>query len=101
MYVVHSTVTVPPEKTEEIIAIYRKRSRLVDKAPGFRSFALLQNETKPEELTVQIVWESKENYMSWVTGEDFKRIHELERNYPDQQLASIVPKVFKYRVVAD
>ncbi len=44
MYIVHSTFHVPQEKTEEVISIYRTRSKLVDEYEGFKSFQLLQNE---------------------------------------------------------
>ncbi|NNV06566.1 antibiotic biosynthesis monooxygenase [Geobacillus sp. C56-T2] len=100
MYIVHSTFSVPVEKVDEVIAIYQNRSRLVDKADGFRAFRLLQNEKRPGELTVHIEWESKEAFLAWVTSDEFKRIHELEKNYPDQELASIVPTITRYKVVA-
>lgn len=100
MYIVDSMVTVPEEKADELIEIYQKRSRSVDKWEGFRSFQLLQNDKKPGELTVHMEWDSKESYMKWATSEDFKRIHELEKNYPDKDLANIPPKVTKYKVVA-
>ncbi|WP_425451954.1 antibiotic biosynthesis monooxygenase family protein [Bacillus taeanensis] len=54
MYSVNSTVHVPEDKIDEVIAIYQNRSRLVDQYEGFISFQLLQNETKPKELTVQM-----------------------------------------------
>lgn len=100
MYIVQSTVVVPQDKAEEVIRIYKGRSRLVDRAPGFQAFALLQNERKPWELTVQITWNTKEDYMRWAVSDDFKRVHELEKQYPDQELASIVPKIRKFAVVA-
>lgn len=100
MYIVHSTVIVPSEKTDEVVGIYKKRSRLVDEYKGFVSFHLLQNEQRPEELTVQICWETKEDYMKYITSDAYKKVHELERNYPDQQLASIKPKVQRYVMVA-
>ncbi|UTR11486.1 antibiotic biosynthesis monooxygenase [Evansella sp. LMS18] len=100
MYIVTSTVTVPEEKTEEVINIYRNRTRGVDKAEGFLSFQLLQNDKKPQELTVHLEWETKENYLAWVTSDEYKKIHELEKKYPDKELASIVPKVSRYKVVA-
>jgi heme-degrading monooxygenase HmoA len=99
-YIVHSVVNVPADKVKETISIYQNRSKLVDEYEGFVSFSLLQNEKRPAELTVQLVWETKEEYMKWVTGEAFQKVHDLEKNYPDQELASIVPKVQKYRVVA-
>ncbi|MFC5711217.1 antibiotic biosynthesis monooxygenase family protein [Thalassorhabdus alkalitolerans] len=101
MYIVTSTVTVPSEKADEVIDIYRNRSRAVDKAKGFRTFQLLQNDKKPGELTVHLEWESKADYLSWVTSDEYKKIHELEKKYPDKELASIVPKVGQYKVVAE
>ncbi|WJH32438.1 antibiotic biosynthesis monooxygenase family protein [Paenibacillus aurantius] len=101
MYIVQSIVTVPEEKAEEVIGLYQNRSRSVDRQPGFLSFQLLQNEAKPEELTVHMTWETKEAYVSWVTSEDFKRIHELEKKYPDQELANIKPTVRRFLVRAE
>lgn len=98
MYIVHSVVTVPTEKVEEVITLYENRSRLVDESPGFISFKLLQNDKKPEQLTVVIEWEQKEDYLSWVKSADFKRIHDLEKKYPDQELAAIKPVVRTYEV---
>ncbi|WP_106767334.1 antibiotic biosynthesis monooxygenase family protein [Paenibacillus faecalis] len=98
---VQSVVQVPVEKTEEVIGLYRNRSRSVDKQPGFLSFQLLQNEVKPGELIVHMTWTNKESYLSWVTSDDFKRIHELEKKYPDQELANIKPIVRRYTVRAD
>ncbi|MET3576745.1 antibiotic biosynthesis monooxygenase family protein [Bhargavaea ullalensis] len=100
MYTVFSTFDVPPEKSEEVIAIYQNRSRRVDRADGFVDFLLLQNERRPGELTVQLIFDSKENYLNWARSAEFREIHELEKNYPDQELAAIVPKISKYKVVA-
>lgn len=101
MYIVQSMVEVPPEKAEEVIGLYVNRSRSVDRQPGFLSFQLLQNELKPGELTVHMTWSTKEDYLAWVTSGDFKRIHELEKKYPDQELASIKPVVRRYKVRAE
>lgn len=101
MYIVHSKVEIPPEKAEEVIGLYRNRSRLVDQAPGFAGFQLWQNELKPGELTVHMEWETRAHYAAWIASEDFKRIHELEKKYPDQQLASIKPAISRFKVVAE
>ncbi|RWZ54927.1 antibiotic biosynthesis monooxygenase [Halobacillus fulvus] len=101
MFIVDSTVVVPEHKADELIGIYRKRSRLVDEAEGFISFQLLQNDRKPGELTVHLEWETKQAYLNWARSEQFKKIHELEKQYPDQELKGIVPKVTKYEVVAE
>ena len=101
MYIVHSTFVVPDNKAEEVISIYQSRSGLVDEAEGFKRFLLLQNEKKPGEITVHIEWETKEHFMTWIQSEDYKRIHDLEKKYPDQELASIIPTINKYKVVAE
>ncbi|KMK75393.1 antibiotic biosynthesis monooxygenase family protein [Alkalihalobacillus pseudalcaliphilus] len=100
MYIVTSAVVVPKEKTEEVIGIYQNRSRLVDTADGFLSFHLLQNDKKTNELTVHMMWETKQHYLNWVRSDQFKQIHDLEKSYPDQELAAIIPKVTQYSVVA-
>lgn len=101
MYIVQSIVEVPVHKAEDLVQLYVNRSRSVDKQPGFLSFQLLQNEHKPGELTVHMTWEKKEHYLAWVTSEDFKRIHELEKKYPDQELVGIKPMVRRYHVRAE
>ncbi|KAF0821555.1 antibiotic biosynthesis monooxygenase [Cytobacillus firmus] len=100
MYTVFSTFDVPDEKSEEVIRIYKNRSRSVDQAEGFVDFLLLQNDKRAGELTVQLIFDTKENYLNWVRSEDFKRIHDLEKKYPDQELAAVIPKVAQYKVVA-
>ncbi len=99
IYSVFSTFKVPGEKSEEVIDIYRNRSRKVDQAPGFIDFFLLQNEKHPDELTVQLLFEEKEDYLNWVRSDQFKKIHDLEKKYPDQELAGVIPTVTKYKVV--
>lgn len=100
MYIVHSTFIVPSEKADEVISIYHNRSRIVEQAKGFQRFLLLQNENKAGELTVFMEWDSKEEFISWVRSEDYKKIHGLEKKYPDQELASIIPTITKFKVVA-
>ncbi|GKV69778.1 hypothetical protein NCCP2716_22760 [Sporosarcina sp. NCCP-2716] len=101
MYIVNSTFQVPEEKAEEVIHIYRSRSKRVDQAQGFLTFQLLQNQKRPGELVVHMEWETREHYLAWARSQEFKDIHELEKKYPDQELASIIPKVAQYKVVAD
>ena len=101
MYIVHSTVAVPIEKVDEVIGIYQKRSRFVDEYEGFRSFRLMQNETVPQELTVEICWDTKEHYLKYITSDAYKKVHELEKNYPDQELAAIKPRVQRFTQVAE
>ncbi|MFC0190429.1 antibiotic biosynthesis monooxygenase family protein [Fictibacillus aquaticus] len=100
MYMVHSTFLVPDEKSEEVVNIYKNRSRKVDDAEGFIDFLLLQNDKRPGELTVQLTFQSKESYLKWVRSEEFKKIHDLEKKYPDQELAAVIPTVSQYKVVA-
>ncbi|PSL40784.1 heme-degrading monooxygenase HmoA [Planomicrobium soli] len=101
MYIVTSTVIVPPEKVDEVIGIYQKRSRRVDSAEGFHLFRLIQNTKKLNELTVHLEWQTKEAYLTWVRSAEFKEIHDMEKHYPDQELANIVPTVRQYEVVAE
>ncbi|MEK5137714.1 antibiotic biosynthesis monooxygenase family protein [Priestia sp. FSL W8-0001] len=100
MYTVFSTFDVPDEKAEEVINIYQKRSRKVDQAPGFVDFQLLQNDKRAGELTVQLAFETKESYLKWMRSKEFKEIHELEKRYPDQELAAVIPSIRQYKVVA-
>ncbi|MGM9931362.1 antibiotic biosynthesis monooxygenase family protein [Pradoshia sp.] len=100
MYTVFSTFLVPDEKADEVIQIYQNRSKLVDQAAGFIDFLLLQNDRRSGELTVQLLFETKEDYLNWARSKEFKQIHDLEKKYPDQELAAIIPKVTKYKVVA-
>jgi len=44
MYIVHSTFVVPEEKSDEVVGSYWNRSRLVDRADGFKKLLLLKAE---------------------------------------------------------
>ncbi|WP_062309336.1 antibiotic biosynthesis monooxygenase family protein [Alicyclobacillus sendaiensis] len=100
MYVVYSTIVVPDEWMEDVIALYRDRSRLVDQWPGFVSFALLRNEHRRNELTVQLTWMSKADYLNWARSEDFRRVHARERELIAAGFPAVKPLVRKYEVVA-
>ncbi|WP_416730238.1 antibiotic biosynthesis monooxygenase family protein [Fictibacillus sp. JL2B1089] len=100
MYTVFSTFDVPNEKADEVINIYKNRSRSVDNADGFVDFLLLQNDKRAGELTVQLIFTSKDAYLKWVRSEEIKKIHDLEKKYPDQELAAVIPTVKQYKVVA-
>ncbi|MBD7965994.1 antibiotic biosynthesis monooxygenase family protein [Fictibacillus norfolkensis] len=100
MYTVFSTFDVPNEKADEVINIYKNRSRSVDNADGFVDFLLLQNDKRAGELTVQLIFTSKDAYLNWVRSDEFKKIHDLEKKYPDQELAAVIPTVKQYKVVA-
>ncbi|MFC4355187.1 antibiotic biosynthesis monooxygenase family protein [Chryseomicrobium palamuruense] len=69
MYVVTSTFLVSAEKADEVIRIYKKRSRKVDQERGFSRFQLLQNAKKQGEISVYVEWESKQHYLSWVRSQ--------------------------------
>ncbi|MEC2073608.1 antibiotic biosynthesis monooxygenase family protein [Alkalihalophilus marmarensis] len=101
MFIVHSTFKVPDEKADEVIDIYKNRSGLVDKAAGFQRFRLLQNAKRDGEITVEIEWDSKKDYLDWVRSAEFKHIHDLEKKYPDQELAAVIPEVKQFEVVID
>lgn len=101
MYIVNSVITVPKDKVDEVIGIYQKRSKRVDEFDGFISFNLLQSEHRPEELTVQMKWDTKEHFFTWMKSPAYKEIHELEKKYPDAELAAVKPKVYRYKVVAE
>ncbi|SIT03849.1 antibiotic biosynthesis monooxygenase family protein [Alicyclobacillus vulcanalis] len=100
MYVVHSTIEVSSDWLDDVVALYQERSRLVDRWPGFISFALLQNEHRPNELTIQLVWQSKTHYLAWARSEDFRRVHERERELAAHGFPHPRPVVRKYEVVA-
>ncbi|MFS0786457.1 antibiotic biosynthesis monooxygenase family protein [Shouchella sp. 1P09AA] len=99
MYVVHSTFKAPDEKADEVIQIYQNRSKKVDQAQGFVSFRLLQHHKRAGELTVELQFETKEAYLNWVRSQEFKEIHDLEKKYPDQELAGIIPTVRQFEVI--
>lgn len=83
MYIVHSTFEIPHlDKVDEVIDIYKNRSRLVDHASGFVQFQLLQNQKKPNFLTVQLTWKTREDYMRWVTSDDYRKSMNLKKSTP-------------------
>ena len=81
MYTVFSTFLVPDDKANEVIQIYQQRSRLVDKAEALLIFCSCKMPPSGE-LTVQLLFETKEDYLNWARSKEFKQIHELEKKYP-------------------
>jgi hypothetical protein len=54
---------VPEAKADEVIANYHNRSRLVEKAAGFRNFKLLQNEVRRGANGLHFEWDEAVRYV--------------------------------------
>jgi len=60
----------------------------------------LRNEHRRNELTVQLTWMSKADYLNWARSEDFRRVHARERELIAAGFPAVKPLVRKYEVVA-
>jgi len=77
MYIAMNRFRIAPGREEDFLDIWRNRDSYLDEVPGFKSFHMLQGESK-EDCTVFIShseWASEEAFRAWTKSEAFRKAH--------------------------
>lgn len=80
-FVAMNVVTVPPDKHDEFERRFRARQGAVEKRPGFLGFWLLRPETG-DRYVVLTLWQRKQDFLDWVSSEDFAAGHRHHGQQP-------------------
>lgn len=79
MFVVMNRFQINAGREEEFEAMWRQRERYLDTFEGFRSFALLRNDSTADgktEFISQTIWRSRADFEVWRNSEAFQRAHQ-------------------------
>ncbi|MGM0615636.1 MAG: antibiotic biosynthesis monooxygenase family protein [Pseudomonadota bacterium] len=77
MYIAMNRFRIAPGREEDFLDIWRNRDSYLDEVPGFKSFHMLQGESK-EDCTVFIShseWASEDAFRAWTRSEAFRKAH--------------------------
>ena len=77
MYIAMNRFRIAPGREEDFLDIWRNRDSYLDEVPGFKSFQMLQGESK-EDCTVFIShseWASEDAFRAWTKSDAFRKAH--------------------------
>ena len=77
MYIAMNRFRIAPGREEDFLDIWRNRDSYLDEVPGFKSFHMLQGESR-EDCTVFIShseWASEDAFRAWTKSEAFRKAH--------------------------
>jgi heme oxygenase (mycobilin-producing) len=70
-----NAITVPKERSKELIERFANRAGEVSKMPGFEAFELLAPTDEREEFLVYTRWRSQEDFQAWLDSQAFQHGH--------------------------
>ncbi len=75
MYVSLSRLQVAPDRAPELVAAFRRRAALVDRADGFVDLQVWQSDSDPAELIMVSRWRDRAAFTAYMRSADHKRSH--------------------------
>ena len=101
MYVSLSRLRVTPDRTDELVAAFRNRARLVEAADGFIDLQVWRSEKDPGELVMVSRWRDRASFRRYMRSEEHAISHariapDLEREIKLEHLEHLQT----YHVVA-
>ncbi|HEV3470857.1 MAG TPA: antibiotic biosynthesis monooxygenase [Pyrinomonadaceae bacterium] len=100
MITVANRIYVKREYAEAFEARFRERAGLVDQMPGFVSNQILRPVNEGDPYVVFTVWESRQDFLSWVRSDAFTKGHAQSGTLPKEAFAG--PNVLEmHEVIQD
>jgi heme-degrading monooxygenase HmoA len=70
-----SRLRVAPDRAQELVAAFRDRAHLVDRAPGFVDLEVWQNDRDPTELVMVSRWTDRSCFKTYMKSEAHRISH--------------------------
>ena len=102
MYVSLSRLRVEPDRSEELIAAFRARARLVDAFDGFVDLQVWRSDRDPGEILMVSRWETRSHFTRYMRSREHRISH--ARVDPDLDAAIRLERLehlHTYEVVAE
>lgn len=102
MYVSMSRLAIPAERAPELVAAFRGRARLADRARGFIDLQVWQSDRDPGEILMVSRWDDKAAFTAYMRSDD----HKVSHNRIDPSLRADIAlrrleQMHTYEVVAE
>ena len=75
MYVSLSRLRIPPERSAELVAPFRRRARLVEEADGFVDLQVWRSDRDPGEVVMVSRWRDRDAFKAYMKSEDHRISH--------------------------
>ena len=75
MYVSLSRLRIPPERSAELVAAFRRRARLVEEADGFVDLQVWRSDRDPGEVVMVSRWRDRDAFKAYMKSEDHRISH--------------------------
>lgn len=102
MYISMSKLRLPGDRSEELVAAFRRRAHLVDDAAGFIDLQVWRSDRDPGEIVMVSRWRSREDFKDYMRSAAHGASH--ERIDPDLAAAIGLERLdhlHTYEVVAE
>ena len=102
MYVSLSRLRIPPGRSAELVAAFRRRARLVEEADGFVDLQVWRSDRDPGEIVMVSRWRDRSAFKAYMKSEGHRISH--ERIDPDLNRAIRLERLehmHTYEVVAE
>ena len=102
MYVSMSRLRIGEERAPELVAAFRRRLRLVEKADGFVDLQVWQSDRDPGEIVMVSRWRDRDAFKEYMRSDAHRASH--ERIDPDLDAAIKLERLehlHTYEVVAE
>src|SRR5258708_38508539 len=100
MITVDKRLYVKPEYADAFEKVFRERAGLVDKMAGFISNQVLRPVNEGDPYIVFTVWNSRQDFLSWVRSDEFVKGHAQSGTLPPEAFTG-ANKLEVHEVVQD
>jgi heme-degrading monooxygenase HmoA len=102
MYVSMSRLSVDPARSDELVAAFRSRAKLVESHPGFLDLQVWRSDRDPSEVLMVSRWSDRDAFKAYMKSSD----HRVSHHRIDPSLKSAIKlerleHLHTYEVVAE
>ena len=102
MYVSMSRLKVEPERSDELVAAFRKRAGLVESHDGFVDLQVWRSDRDRGEVLMVSRWTDREAFKAYMKSADHRVSHErIDRQLKDAIKLERLEHLHTYEVVAE
>jgi heme-degrading monooxygenase HmoA len=76
VYVSMSRLEIPPDRAPELVAAFRSRARLADRADGFIDLQVWQSDRDPGEILMVSRWRDRDAFTAYMKSPQHKVSHD-------------------------
>ena len=102
MYVSMSRLRIPPDRADELVAAFRRRVRLVDRADGFVDLQVWQSDRDPGEVLMVSRWRDRAAFTAYMRSDEHRVSHDrIDPGLQDAIGLERLEHLHTYEVVAE